>query len=858
MKRFWAGVAVALVVLFVGCGDDTQSSGEGSNGGEEPGEVECQNSGDCPGAGECTDEGECHCPGGEVCGGDEICCGEGERCDEGSGSCEALCTGEVCGFEGDLCCEGEEPVCGPDGRCAPACEEGAPLCGEEFDECCEVGDVCVFGACIEPGETCEDFRDCGFDEYCDGAVGRCLPDDFPEDLVCEVALDFDPFEIDELWHWEGEELDRLYSQVQSIPVTADLIDNGSPEVVITPYWGDQPSRSDDQHNAVLVVLDGASGETLYVNEERTFSGQGHPAVGDVTGDGKMEIIAVFGEDSGGGIGMIKNPEECDDPAADDDDCFGWIYNEGNLSGVEGGEGMGPVLADLDGNGEVEVVMGSTVLNGATGALIAQGPYGSRGFNGPHGSWGSPTVADVMGNGSLEILTGGCAGELDRGEGELVQVWCNDDFSDGTAGVADVVSGDGRAGLPEVVSVRNGVVYVLDGQNGETLHSIDIPGGGQGGPPNLADFDGDGTVEIGLPGEQCYSVFDVACIDGVDGEGSCDQPEFPDCTPGDDCLVDPCDAGGLDDGSGEGVLWSIEVQDRSEATGSSVFDFQGNGRNEVVYNDECRLLVLDGQSGQPLIARMNTTRTATEYPLVVDVNGDGRTNLALIANNDQYNRDCNHFLDESSGNFRPDWFPECFPDDPDDRPARCDGGTEGIIILEDVHDAWVSTRQIWNQHAYYIDNINDDGSIPMVQDTHWESHNTFRANRQGQLPQNSPDVVVSSVQVNAQVCPPSISLQVTIENQGVAAIEAGLPVSVYVDRGGEEAVRMTTEELESGISPGGVATMNISYEVSQADFNQPRDVIVVANDDGEDGAPIRDCNPDRATGIAEGVECRIPL
>ena len=859
MWQRWLGlVAMMGLALMVGCSEDESGSATDNDSEDpDPPSQECEEHGDCPGAGECSDDGQCLCPSGVTCGEEEICCGQGEVCDEESGSCvEELCQGEICGFEGELCCEGDEPVCGPDGTCAPQCQEGAALCGEAFDECCAVGEVCVFGACVEPGEECEDFRDCGFEEYCDEGLGRCLADDFPEDLVCEVDLDFDPFDIEELWHWEGEELDRLYSQVQSIPVTADVLDNGSPDVVITPYWGDQPSRSDDQHNAVLVVIDGATGETAYVHQEVAFSGQGHHAVGDVTGDGRMEIVAVLGEDSGGGLVMIENPEVCDDPAGDEDDCFAWQYREGNLSSFADGHGMGPILADLDGNGDVEVVMGSTVLDGATGDLVAEGPYGSRGFNGPHGSWGAPSVADVTGDGSLEILTGDCAWSLDRDEGELDQVWCNDDFSDGMAATADVLSGDGRQGLAEVVSVRNGVVYVLDGQGGETLYSIDIPGGGQGGPPNLADFDGDGTVEIGLPGEQCYSVFDVACIDGVDGEGSCDRPTFPDCTAGEDCLVDPCDASGLDEGSGEGVLWSIEVQDRSEATGSSVFDFQGNGRNEVVYNDECRLLVLDGQTGQPLIARLNTTRTATEYPLVVDVNGDGRTNLVMIANKDQFNRDCEHFFDPSDSRYRPDWFPECFPDDPDERPDRCDGGTEGIIALQDVHDAWVSTRQIWNQHAYHIDNVNDDGSIPQSMERSWESHNTFRANRQGEVPQNSPDVVVSAVQVNALFCPPSIEFRATLQNDGVSAIAAGMPVSLYkLDSAGNQEL-VETKTLDAPLSPGGVRVLDFEYEAQDSDFNVARSFQVVANDDEED--PVRDCNPDTSAMVVDDVTCMIPL
>ncbi len=818
---------------------------------------------DCP-AGEFCSGGICQCGSGVHCGASGVCCGEDEVCEQvevcdNDGNCEISqecrpeCEGEYCGFGGEICCEGDEPVCGPDGECAPDCSGQGELCGEDYDQCCPEGEVCIFGDCVAPGDDCDDFTDCDLDEYCDAALGQCLPDDFPEDLVCEKDVDFDPFDTDELWRFEGVELgDRLYRNVQSIPVTADMDGDGTPEVVITPYHGS------DQHVGILAVVDGVTGEPVYYNDQRTFSGQGHSAVADVTGDGYPEIATVLGE-ADEGLALVENPENCPDPEADDDDCIIWEFREGTVQNYEDAHGNGPLFADINADGNVEVVIGTVVIDAETGDMIADGTHSSSAYNGPHGHWGAPAVADLDGDGTQELLTGDCAWKVDFDDGELVEHWCNDDFNNGVPAVADVVAADGRDGEPEVVTVRSGTVYILDGQTGDTIYAIDIPGGGQGGPPNLADFDGDGTVEIGLPGEQCYSVFDPDCLSDADEPGECDQPQFPECTPGEDCAVDPCDAPGLDGGSGEGVLWSIEVQDRSEATGSSVFDFQGNGRNEVVYNDECRLLVLDGQTGQPLISQINTTRTATEYPLVVDINGDGRSNIAMIANNDQYDRDCEHFLDPGSSNVRPDWFPECFPDDMDDRPAACDEGTSGIFALEDVHDAWVSTRAIWNQHAYHITNVDDDANVVGAWQPHWESHNTFRANEQGELPMNAPDVVVSSVQVDPFVCPMDIEFQATILNEGVAAIPEGMPVSLYLfdPPGAPEGELVTTETVDQAISPGGMAQVTFTYEIEMGQLNNELDFEVVANDDGTGDPPVADCNPDKASLTVHDVICQQP-
>ena len=63
------------------------------------------------------------------------------------------------------------------------------------------------------------------------------------------------------------------------------------------------------------------------------------------------------------------------------------------------------------------------------------------------------------------------------------------------------------------------------------------------------------------------------------------------------------------------------------------------------------------------------------------------------------------------------------------------------------DRWVRTRPIWNQHTYHITNINDDGTIPAVEDDNWLSpagdpFNNYRQNVQDEGIFNAPDAVVS--------------------------------------------------------------------------------------------------------------------
>ena len=850
------------------CPDDTYCDGQFCVAQEcNPGELFCDGtsvyrcSSDGSGSdleeqcssGSCT-EGQCGCGGDEECAdgqrcleglcgcGDRVscagqCCGEGEGCEEiefcEDGQCDralvcrAQCEGAVCGARGELCCDGDSPVCGPAGLCAPSCEGQGELCGEDYDTCCDSGDLCVFGECRSPGSPCAGFLECEFGEYCDLGLGFCMPDEFPEGLVCEIDYDFDEFEPQVLWHWQGVEIDgTLYSNVMMTPMVADMTGNGVPNGVFNAYQQDGANQ-----NSYPVVVDGATGETLYVNTFRQTQFATQIALVDITGNGLPEIVVARND----GVGVIRDIVNCPDPEEDPEGCYLWWNDQ-----VSTDEGS-PVVADLNANGEVEVVLDATILRGLTGEILAQSPSGGYDYT---------VVSDVTGDGRQEFLAGRCLYAVGD-EGELEELWCNSDLpGPGTrvyAAIGDVAVADGRQGLPEFILTGDGNVYVVAADTGALLHEFDLPGGGNGGSPIIADFDGDGIAEVGIAGRGCYTVFDLSCIGPVDQDlPGCERPVIPACTPGEDCFeVQACPDLEETGGTGNGILWSVFVQDESSSrTGSSVFDFQGNGRKEVVYNDECLLMVFDGRTGTPQFRFPNTNRTSSEYPIIVDVNGDGRTNIVVSANNDQFNRDCAGPIQN-----RPDRFPECHGDGP--FPAWCTEGTFGVIALQDPEDQWVRTRPIWNQFAYHIDNVGDEAQAPMSPVMPWETHNTFRANRQGEVPLNSADVVVSNVQVNTLGCPPVFAFQVTIQNLGKSAIPAGLPVSLSSEMLGGVVL---TVEVENAISPGGTAVVSFTYTILPSLFNQPLDFEIRANDDGSSVAIVNDCNPETAISTVEGLVC----
>src|SRR5262249_41170493 len=130
-----------------------------------------------------------------------------------------------------------------------------------------------------------------------------------------------------------------------------------------------------------------------------------------------------------------------------------------------------------------------------------------------------------------------------------------DFGTVTGGRLDRTRKDGIAEI-FVVSQGNAWIMALDGTI--VYGPIALPGSSGRGPPPVGDFDDDGRPELAPAGSDSYTVFD------------------PDCVP--DGGAQFCPSGAVN-----GILWSVPSQDHSSnITGSSLFDFEGNGTAEAVY------------------------------------------------------------------------------------------------------------------------------------------------------------------------------------------------------------------------------------------------------------------------------------
>jgi hypothetical protein len=489
--------------------------------------------------------------------------------------------------------------------------------------------------------------------------------------------------------------------------------------VATPVIG---NLHDDDGDGVLG--EGDQPDIVFVaffEKEQTKAGILVAMPGDGQGTHWTAAPDVYGN-AGLALGDLDGdgfPEICASSMTHSVVCLNRYGQELWRAGEEPAYNGHPAIADLDADGTAEVVYGREVFR-ADGTLMWRGTggLGGRGVN-THAA----IPVDLDGDGQMEVVAGNTVYDTD---GTIL-------WQDGEDGYPAIGNFDDD-GDPEWVRVSDGWLILSD-TDGSTIWSVLVDVEERGGPPTVADFDGDGQPEVGVAGYANYTVLET---DGT-------------------------------------VLWTAPTEDDSSSvTGSSVFDFEGDGAAEVVYADEETLWVYDGATGAVLL-EMNehASNTRLEYPVIADVDGDGATEIVLVSANA--------------------WW----------------AGWAGVTVIGDVADSWAPARRIWNQHAYSITNVGNFGSIPVEQQPNWLTWNNFRAAGTELGPAHwQPDLLPGEPEVCTLTCIDDVvSIWVPIENRGlVSALDvwvdvAGQPIEVG-DVGSGEVVWVGPVEVEQDAWEGG--------------------------------------------------------
>ncbi len=607
--------------------------------------------------------------------------------------------------------------------------------------------------------ACDDFLGCQQKEMCNQATN-----------LCEIT-----------WTHVEPAADDLpsYYQVSSIPIVADLDGDCVPEIVFNTF-----ASSRFREDGVLRAIRGDNGQKVWTMGDPRYrtDSTSTPAVGDLNQDGTPEVV-VMAEPGAQGEKQLHAFSATGT----------WLWTSDPFQGAN--DSGAPAITNLDGEGDAEVVYGAAVFD-ANGKLLDEGTEGiGIGGQGP-----ISCLADLTGDGRPEIVGGKTAyrssGTTQGGDFALSVLW-DAEVPDGYCGIANL---DDEPG-PEIVIVARGGIYVLDGASGAAIAVGFIPGGGHGGAPNIADFDGDGRPDIGTAGGNRYVVMRFV----------------------------------PDQSSPLEVIWSASSEDpSSKRTGSSVFDFDGDGRAEVVYNDEAFIRIYPGiepdcarsppgpgcdqdmTDDEILFKDLNTSRTRTEYPVIADVNGDFKAEIVFATSNEA------NFLRLS--------------------------GDAGIEVWRDALDNWVPTRAVWNQHTYHITNVGLRGQIPLAEEANWLTplgapFNNYRQNTQGasQRAFCAPDLVLKDLRQDKNACP-DLLIEATVINQGCLGVGKGVDVTFFVDGEAFGFVKTT-----DAIAAGGAETVTLRQSSFAPSF--VGQVHGIVDHQEPTGGSLNECQEDNNTATA---------
>jgi hypothetical protein len=695
----------------------------------------------------------------------------------------------------------------------------------------------------------------------------------------------------------------LSSQVSTTPLVVNLDDdNGDglineldfPEVVFMTYCG-----VDISANGIVRAIHGGGpnkGKDFFATCGNTIWHEGDPLnmpCACATGTSNPTAVLAVGDLDGDGIPEIVVPNETAGLTI--------LDNKGNTitqtaaNQWSGYNDPAVTLANLDGAGFSEVVVGRhafTLQHDAGGKLAFLDHFAGNLMNGSQGQGPVSCVANLVGDARQEIIAGttvysfpvppagvnkiaDCpAGAMDDFcLGKLGVAWDGQTVNgaakipnaqrDGFCAIADILGADEVAapgpqnpldGKPEVILIDEGYLLVLNGETGTLRRFQNLNVGPNGGAPNVDDFDGDGFPEVGTAFGARYLMIDLqdptlACPawpnafnDAVAG-----QQGNPARSPGGACAMDSdCAMGAVCNKTTSKCVclhngWArVTEDDSSSVTGSSVFDFNGDGAAEVVYNDECYFRIYDGTTAEVLFKHNSPSRTRIEHPVVADVDNDGNAEIVFASNNDA--NAC------STGSNFPN----------------------GVAIWGDAGDAWVSARRVWNEHAYHVTNVLEGGGIPVKEPESFKTYNGRRYNTYRSNPRSfgvAPDLTVKGVQVSSPdaTCgqlSSKIDITFEIANVGDLRVGPGVVVGFYgqwnnpaLNEPLYQNIMMVPLQavIMSSIEPGGSLLLQVSYDAANNAPGVLPDTVRVVVDDGDAQRECNEANNDLSKPVDAGMQ-----
>ncbi|MCC6807733.1 MAG: VCBS repeat-containing protein [Deltaproteobacteria bacterium] len=604
---------------------------------------------------------------------------EGELCDKAiaageSGACVVRCSPSA-----DACIE--RTLEGDPDTCSSTCAETAVTKAKDKDSCCPAGKVfsddddcppdpvlCGNGM-IDPGETCDTAASgkdlcksaCPASGPCasmamsgSGCAVKCSVTRKPKkdgDSCCAFPGDSDtdcapiaspscaakPFAAEEAWRWPNPSILIKTTASNSVtPLVAQFTDDNGDGKITAADTPDVLAMialvGAGGQIAQLVVFSGSDGAIKWTKDLGAYktSVYTHPAIADIDNDGKPEIIVAE-------MGNMTQLQLKGLTAFEHDGTFKWSSDP--LPDPIPADAVGAIsIADLDGDSRVEILLGNRVFD-ENGKLEWAGA--------------PPDVPAQLGRFSfaleldparpgLEVLDGPNAYGAD---GTLL--WSYAAIGHGHFAVGDC----DKDGEPDIF-VANEISAVILDRKGKVKAG---PMGAHNVSPVAAgDLDGDGDVEFVVNGQAKLFAYD--CALGV-------------------------------------AMSSDTIVDVSAGSGPVMFDFDADGKSEIVFADELKLRVMS-HDGHELWSTERIHVTALETPTVADVDGDGQAEIVVAQGR----------------------LVGAVPMPPGVITYHAGPGTK-----------WAGARPMWNQHVYQPLAIFDDAHLSPDIGEFWKHANVWRGN-----------------------------------------------------------------------------------------------------------------------------------
>ncbi|MDR2147405.1 MAG: DUF11 domain-containing protein, partial [Tannerella sp.] len=452
-------------------------------------------------------------------------------------------------------------------------------------------------------------------------------------LQCSSTRPAFAFTIQEAWTSStNTNIDTRYT-----PLAGDIDGDGNVEVFAANGWGDTSGVA-----SILYVFEGKTGALAgQINCPGITTDYSHGALLFKRNASAKGTVFIAGRDGQIYLYEVRNSTR---PLQ-----FDLVWQKT----LDVGEAV-PAVADLNGDGNVELVAGKYIIDANTGNLLSTLAVGSKNILQINIYQSFPLVANVDGDSYPEVIVGTCVYKFNTGFVANPTAWRTcpryGTALEGANMAADI-NQDGSVDIVNI-SVTNSStcdVTVWTPATNTEIGRFSFSVSNSVSYPFVGDMDGIVTGGKKYP-EICINTAGTLRAYAFNGTNFVQK-------------------------------WSMPHTDTSGATALTLFDFNNDGVVELVYRDETHLRIFDGSGNAPVekYAIKCGSATIVETPIVADVTGDGSADIIVTGD-----------------------------------PAGVQREIEGeVMVFEGGASKWASSPHVWNQQLYSNLLVNEDLTIPSV-------------------------------------------------------------------------------------------------------------------------------------------------